>query len=318
MSDNPLRAFLDRQGFVVLDGGLATEMEARGRDLGDDLWSARVLLDEPALVSRVHSDYLKAGADCIVSATYQATTLGFMRRGLSEIESMELLRLATRLAVDARDEFWRDPANRTGRIRPLVAASVGPYGAYLADGSEYTGTYRLSERGLYDFHRDRWHLLAQSGADLLACETIPSLVETRSLARLLQESGDTWAWISFSCDRAGLLRDGSSLEDAVAVAAQLDQVLAVGVNCVPPGLVSDLIVRIRSYTEKPIVVYPNKGEGWDAGAKRWLSPVERVDLGVTARGWLERGASLVGGCCRTGPSDVKRIRASLCGVDLNH
>ena len=268
MCANPFAPFLERQGFLVLDGGLATEMEVRGQWLGDDLWSARMLFDDPALIREIHLAYLRAGSDCITTATYQATTLGLMRRGFSEVESAELMRLATRLALDARDDFWHGAASQGDRVRPVVAASIGPYGAYLADGSEYTGDYGLSEHSLYEFHKDRWYLLARSGVDLVACETIPSLVETRSLSRLIVESGDTPSWVSFSCNHEGNLRDGTPLEEAIATVSHLDQVLAVGVNCIPPNQIAGLIVRMRSLTEKPIVVYPNRGEGWDRHCRR--------------------------------------------------
>ncbi len=180
MSDS-LSALLDRQGVAILDGGLATELEARGHDIGDELWSARLLIDDPESLRGVHRDYLLAGADCIVSASYQASFAGFRRRGLSEREATRLLRRSVELARQARDELWSAPEHRRGRRRPLVAAGIGPYGAFLADGSEYTGIYDLDAEGLARFHRHRLQVLATSGADLLACETIPSAVEARVL-----------------------------------------------------------------------------------------------------------------------------------------
>jgi S-methylmethionine-dependent homocysteine/selenocysteine methylase len=200
---------------VVLDGGLATALESHGQDLADPLWSARVLLEAPDLVRRVHMDYLAAGADCIATVTYQATFEGFTRRGLTDAEAGEAFHLAVRLALEARDDFWSEAGNRQGRLRPLVAASVGPYGAFLADGSEYTGAYDLDEAGLTAFHRRRWNLLAGSGVDLLACETIPSLVEARALLGLLSETAGRWAWLSFQCRDEARLADGTPLVEAV-------------------------------------------------------------------------------------------------------
>ena len=157
-----------------MDGGLATQLEALGCDLSDDLWSARLLLEAPDLIRQVHFDYFQAGADCGITASYQATIPGFMKRGMSKNEAVTLLQLSTQLAINARDQFWHDGGDQGGRLRPIVAASVGPYGAYLADGSEYNGRYDLDEDSLFTFHQQRWHILAQSGADILACETIPS------------------------------------------------------------------------------------------------------------------------------------------------
>ena len=208
-SSDPLAPFLREQGFVVLDGGLATELEVRGHDLRDPLWSAKVLLDDPETVRAVHTAYLEAGADCIATVTYQASVPGFAARGLGRDEGLQQLRRAVALAVEARDAFWADPDHRAGRLRPLVVASVGPYGAYLADGSEYRGDYGLSRAELMDFHGERWRVLAGAGADLMACETIPSAVEAEVLLALLEESDGNWAWISFSCRGGDRISDGS-------------------------------------------------------------------------------------------------------------
>ncbi|MFQ5435764.1 MAG: homocysteine S-methyltransferase, partial [Anaerolineae bacterium] len=177
---NPIQPFLNFQDALILDGGLATELEARGRDLSDALWSARLLLDDPGLIRQVHLDYFYAGADCGISASYQATISGLVARGLTEPEAEELLRLSVRLVMAARDDFWAIPGNRRGRLRPITAASVGPYGAALADGSEYAGEYGLSVTELAEWHGRRWRILADSGADMLACETIPSFAEARA------------------------------------------------------------------------------------------------------------------------------------------
>lgn len=311
LSTSPIDAVLDRQRFVVLDGGLATELEARGCDLSDELWSARILMDDPGLIRDVHLDYLRAGADCVLSASYQATVPGFVRRGLARDRAEELIRLSVQLAKEACEEFWRDPANRDDRVPPLVAASVGPYGAYLADGSEYTGSYDIGEPELYDFHRDRWRLLRDSGADLMACETVPSLDEVRALSLLLRESPDVAAWMSFSCGDAAHLRDGSPLHLAVSEVAELRQVTAVGVNCVAPSIVPGLIQQVRALTGKTIVVYPNSGERWDARRKSWVGVGGNTDIGESATQWFDLGARVIGGCCRTGPADIRSIRRAL-------
>ncbi|MCP4421158.1 MAG: homocysteine S-methyltransferase, partial [Chloroflexi bacterium] len=167
---NPIRPFLNYQNVFILDGGLATELETRGHNLDDPLWSAKILLEQPEAIRQLHSDYLWAGADCVISASYQATLPALQAHGFSESEAADLIRLSVQLAQEARDQFWAIKANRRWRLRPLVAASVGPYGAYLANGAEYTGDYDLDEAGLLAWHRPRWQILASSGADLLACE----------------------------------------------------------------------------------------------------------------------------------------------------
>jgi homocysteine S-methyltransferase len=304
---------LDRQGVVVLDGGLATELERRGCDLRDDLWSAGVLIDQPELVRQVHADYLAAGADCIVSASYQATVEGFVKTGMSQAGAERLLQKSVDIALEARDAFWSVPANRQGRLRPLVAASIGPYGAFLADGSEFTGDYDLDEQGLMSFHADRWQLLAASGADLLACETIPSATEARVLMKLLEQTPSAFAWFSFSCCDDTHISDGTELAAIARELSDSDQVAAVGVNCTAPHFISGLITSVQAVTSKPIVVYPNSGERWEAVGKTWLPGEEAIDLPQASRTWRDRGARLIGGCCRTGPEDIRSIRRHLLG-----
>jgi homocysteine S-methyltransferase len=307
VEDNPLAVFLER-GTMVLDGGLATALESRGCDLDDDLWSARMLLESPELIRQVHREFLEAGADCIATATYQATLPGFRKRGLSDNEGIELFRSAVRLACGARDSFWSDPAHRTGRVRPLVAGSIGPYGAFLADGSEYSGRYGLGIDELHQFHQQRWKHLAESEVDLLACETIPSQAEAHALLRLLDETPGRWAWLSFSCRDEAHLSDGSPFADAVDLCAQHANVAAVGVNCTPPDLISPLVRIARDRTNQPIIVYPNSGERYDAQSKSWDAVASDVVWTDAAAEWIELGASIVGGCCRTGTDEIADLR----------
>jgi len=305
---NPFRPFLERQGVVVLDGGLATELEAQGHDLDDPLWSAKVLLESPEAVRRVHRAYLEAGADCIATVTYQATLQGFARRGYTAGDAEDLLREAVRLAVSERDAFWRDPQHRRGRLRPLVAASIGPYGAFLADGSEYSGRYGRNEAELRAFHAPRWRILAESEADLLACETIPSGPEVRALLGLLRDTPERWAWISFSCGDDAHLWDGTPVGEAAAVCDAEERVAAVGVNCVRPELAEPLVTRVRAATDKPVVVYPNSGDIYDVKRRVWVPAPPAQALPAAAAAWVARGASVVGGCCRIGPGGIRDIR----------
>lgn len=308
MMQNPIQPFIEYQGVFIVDGGLATELEWRGYDLGDELWSAKYLLEDPGAIQQVNRDYLWAGADCIVSATYQATIPGLMRHGLTEAEAEDLLRFSVKLALDARDEFWVDEANHHNRLRPLVAASVGPYGAYLANGAEYTGDYDLDADGLAEWHRQRWHILATSGADLMACETIPSFAEAEALRHLILESPNTPAWVSFSCQDGQHISDGTPIAQCAELLDTLPNLVAIGVNCTPPRLMPALIKEIQASTNKPIILYPNSGEGYDADTKRWVGDTEPSEYGTISREWRKLGASLIGGCCRTRPSHIQRIR----------
>lgn len=305
---NPILPFLQRQGALILDGGLATELERRGHELNDALWSARLLVENPAIIRQVHLDYYGAGADCCTSASYQATIPGFMRRGMTAERARALIGLSVRLVIEARDAFWAEEQNRAGRLRPIVAASVGPYGAYLADGSEYTGTYDLDENGLVAFHKERWDILSLSGADILACETIPSFAEAKALLRLLNDTPGVYAWFSFSCRDGRHISDGTTITDCATLLASHERVAAVGINCTPPRYIPDLIRTISAVTDKPIVVYPNSGETYDSLNKRWMGESVPSEFGTYSREWRKLGAGLVGGCCRTTPDHIRQIR----------
>lgn len=310
---DPVRPFLDAQGVLIVDGGLASELERRGFDLNDPLWSAKLLLESPHAIADVHSSYLEAGADCIISASYQATIQGLKARGLRDVEAEGVILRAVRLATDAVEKFWARAGDQDDRLKPLVAASVGPYGAYLADGSEFTGAYDLDEAGLIDFHRRRWQVLASSGADLLACETIPSLVEARVLGRLLAETPDRVAWFSFSCRDGAHISDGTPILECVRALAEVPRIVAIGVNCTAPGFIADLVTAIRGATEIPVIVYPNSGEGWDSENKTWTGVADPTSFAQAATAWRDSGAQLIGGCCRTGPDDIRRLRSQLLG-----
>ncbi|RVX39388.1 homocysteine S-methyltransferase [Nonomuraea polychroma] len=284
---------------LVLDGGLSTHLERLGADLSDDLWSARLLLERPELIRQAHADYFAAGADVAITASYQATIEGFMRRGLGAAQAESLIRMSVVLAGQARDQAGRG----------LVAASVGPYGAFLANGSEYTGDYDLDEEGLYTWHLPRWEILASAGADLLACETVPSYPEARALARLLEHTPEVKAWVSFSCRDGERLNDGTPIGEAAALFSGNPRVVAVGANCTAPRHIPGLIACLSGGL--PVVVYPNSGETWDAGHRRWLGLADPMEFGQAAKEWQQAGASLIGGCCRTTPEHITQIRAHL-------
>ena len=310
MDPAPFLAALRAGSPIVLDGGLATELEAMGEDFSDALWSARLLADAPEHIEEAHLAYYRAGARVATTASYQATFPGFAARGIAHDEAASLLRRSVELAERARER-----AIGEGIAGPLfVAASVGPYGAFLADGSEYRGRYGRSVASLRDFHRERLELLAASRADVLALETIPEVEEADALVSLLAELGPVAAWVSFSCADGGHVRSGAPIEEAVAAVAGRRGVAAVGVNCTAPEHLPELVARIRAATELPVIAYPNSGEGWDAAARRWTGdPGAGLD-GEAVAGWVAAGATLIGGCCRVGPERIAAIAASTAGL----
>jgi homocysteine S-methyltransferase len=290
---------LPSESVLISDGGLATELEARGHDLSDPLWSARLLADDPRQIVAVHAAYFRAGAKIATTASYQASFEGFAARGIDRREATGLLRRSVELAKAARDE--------AGAGDLCVAASVGPYGAALADGSEYRGRYGLSVAALMRWHRPRLEVLAAAGADVLALETVPDVDEAEALVNLVRSVGVP-AWLSYTIEGTKT-RAGQPLADAFEVAAGIPEIVAIGVNCCAPD---DVLPAIRmADIGKPVIVYPNSGERWDGRA--WIGP--RRFCAQLAGQWAAAGANVIGGCCRVGPADIADVRRTLAPSD---
>ena len=293
---------------LILDGGLATQLEAQGCDIDNMLWSASLLIENPRAIVAASRAFLDAGAECIATASYQASRRGFALRDFSPQEADELMLRSVELAIQARADFV---AAASPGFAPLVAASIGPYGAVLHDGSEYRGDYGVSAAELRRFHAARLQLFDSSGADVLAVETVPSLLEAEVLADLLAGC-DTPAWVSFSCKDAQRISDGASIESAVALFRDHPVVAATGINCTPPQFAAGLIRRIHATVpDKAIIAYPNSGESYDAQTGSWSGTVTPIDYADAAREWRAAGAKIVGGCCRTGPTHIAAMRAAL-------
>ncbi|KAK1301339.1 Homocysteine S-methyltransferase 1 [Acorus calamus] len=301
-------------GCAVIDGGFATQLENCGAKIDDPLWSAVCLIREPDLIKEVHLQYLEAGADIIVTSSYQATIPGFLSKGMSIEQAESLLQRSVKLAVDARDSFWKVVQNVPGNDynRALVAASIGSYGAYLADGSEYSGYYGpdIDLDKLKDFHRRRLQILVNAGPDLLAFEAIPNKIEAQACVELLEEENiQIPSWICFSSVNGEHASSGESFKECLDVLNKSEKVKVVGINCSPPQFMENLISKFRGLTKKAIAIYPNSGEVWDGRAKRWL-PSECFDdekFKTFVLRWHKLGASLIGGCCRTTPSTIRAV-----------
>jgi homocysteine S-methyltransferase len=293
-------------GVTLLDGGFATELERRGHDLSDDLWSARLLRDDPDEIVATHLAFFRAGARVATTASYQASFEGFARHGMPAGEAEALMRASVQLARVAGAL-----AEAEDGVRRVVAASVGPYGAVLADGSEYSGDYGVSDGFLRGFHRPRMAVLADSGADLLALETVPSEQEAAVLLELLDEMPPgTSAWLAMTCADGRRTRRGEDVAAVFGLASASDRLVAVGVNCTAPEHVTALIGSAVEGSGKPAIAYPNSGEGWDATTRSWAGPGAVVDA-VLAAQWVAAGATYVGGCCRVGSADIGALAAGL-------
>jgi len=287
------------RGPVVLDGGLATELEKLGHNLADSLWSARLLRDDPGAIEAVHRAYFEAGADVAITASYHASYEGFAAVGIDRSETTRLLRLSIELAQRARDATRPDG---------LVAASLGPFGVVLANGTEYTGDYSSVADGEFAaMHRPRIVALLEAEPDLLAIETIPAIREVVALVELLAEFPDVEAWMTFCCRNEKELSNGTPIEEAVRIATGSGRVVAVGVNCTPPQHIDSLLDRARAATDLPLLVYPNSGRIWDGERHEWRGAGVEGFPAATVAGWRKRGARGIGGCCGIGPEAIARL-----------
>lgn len=287
---------------VVLDGGLATQLETQGCDLNNPLWSASLLQSNPDAIVAAHSAFLKAGAECILTASYQASREGFAIAGIDSDTADQLMLRSVELAHQALND---------NSSTALVAASLGPYGAMLHDGSEYSGDYRVSTTVLRDFHESRIALFDTANVDVLALETVPSLQEAEVLATLLRQTG-TPSWVSFSCKDEAHISDGTTIEDAVRLFANHPKVCAIGINCTAPEFAVSLIRKIhRALPHKAIIAYPNSGEIYTADNNSWAGEADVDGFATEARHWIASGASIVGGCCRVSPRQIAAMAAAV-------
>lgn len=302
-----LKNILEQNQILVIDGSMGTALENLGADLNNSLWTARVLADRPELVKQVHLEYFRAGADAGITCSYQASIPGLMANGFSRQAAEDLITRSVTLFQEARKEWWDQEGKAAGRAWPLCLAGVGPYGAYLADGSEYRGHYGLSDRELYDFHKRRAQLLWEAGADVLLFETQPGLQEALVEARIARELGATF-WISFSC-RDGLHNcEGTPLREAAAeVVRQFPEVEALGVNCTKPEYIGSLIGELKAASHRPVFVYPNSGEEYDPVTKTWHGVGTDRKFGDYALEYMEAGAVAVGGCCTTVAEHIRQV-----------
>jgi len=293
----------DLDAIRVLDGGMATELEARGCDTSGPLWSAHVLDSAPEKIGQVHLDYLRAGADCISTASYQVSAIGYRHLGRPQSDAAQAIRSSVALAESAREEYRRESSRSV-----FIAVSLGPYGAALHNGAEFHGRYDIGFDELIAFHAERLAVAAETNADLVALETVPSLEEGGALAQALSRYPDIRAWVSFTCRDTAHVAHGERLGECFALLNAASQVLAVGINCTAPQHVEQLIAEAKGLATKPIFVYPNSGELWEAANRRWFGSSKVDEFAAMAERWYAAGAHAVGGCCRTTPAHIQAVR----------
>jgi len=297
---------LDLSGLHVLDGGMATELERKGFNLSGPLWSAHVLENSPDAIADVHRAYLEAGADCLLTASYQVSAEGFQKIGCDAPNAADAaanaLRASVALAEKVRSEYQASSPRRI-----WIAASLGPYGAMLHNGAEYHGNYACGFDELVGFHSRRIAVLVQTNADFLAFESVPSLEEARAILAALHPYPDVAAYISFTCRDESHVSHGETLQACAELLDKEPQIIAIGINCTSPELIGSLVSQLEEATRKPILVYPNSGEQWDAVHRCWQGDGQVQQFGELARRWRGAGAQWIGGCCRTGPEHVRAV-----------
>jgi len=302
-----LENILEKNTIMVIDGSMSTALEALGADNSSKLWTAATLASSPELVKQVHLDYFKAGADCGITSSYQATIPGLMEHGYSEEEAEKLIADSVRLFLEARDEWWESEGKAADRAYPLCLAGIGPYGAYLADGSEYKGNYGVSDEVIYDFHRRRIEILKEAGADIMLIETQPSLNEAVIAAKICEELEVDY-WISFSCRDGKRICEGDDIADCARVLSEgFPHLKMIGVNCSKPEYIASLIRELKSATDLPIGVYPNSGLIYDPETKTWTEPNNTMNFGSYALDYMQAGAVAVGGCCTTACEQIEQV-----------
>ncbi|CAI9625944.1 unnamed protein product [Alternaria burnsii] len=313
---NLLSTHIAKGSPIILDGALATYLETLGADISGALWSASILLDQPSLIKQTHLDYYRAGANVAITASYQASVAGLVKHlNLSEEEAKQVVAKSVELSQQARDEYVTETGEDV-RGRLFIAGSVGPYGAFLADGSEYRGDYSIPQEEMKDFHRGRIQALVSAGVDILACETIPSKGETEALLNLLTtEFPKAEAWFGFTLRDSSHISDGTPLSEIAALFDDVEQVVALGFNCVPDDLALAAMKNLKPLVKRgTLLVYPNSGEQWNAQARKWGGKrTEGSTLAEKTREWSEAGAGLIGGCCRTTPEDIGVMKKALEG-----
>ena len=309
---NTIEEILQKQKVFILDGALGTQIQKNGHDVNDSLWSAKFLNEDTSVIKEVHKQYLEAGADCIITSSYQASIEGFLKKGFSKEKAIELIKLSINIAKEARDEFWETFEDKQTRVKPLVAASIGPYGAYLADGSEYSGDYKISDEELKDFHKKRLEIIVETNPDILACETIPLLKEAKIISDLLKQYPHITSWITFSAKNENYTNAGDDIKECMTYLNTQEHISAVGINCTAPQYIPMLIENIKSVCSKPIVIYPNGGSRYNPITKLWeRGELSAQDFAKLAYLWYTKGATVIGGCCETTPNEIEYIRKTL-------
>ncbi len=293
------------EGPWPIDGGLSGELEKRGHDLADKLWSARLLRDAPDAIAQVHQDYVDAGGRVIITASYQASRQGFMATGMSQDQADDLMRLSISLAKEVA---------KTAKEKVWVAASVGPYGAVLGGGQEYVGNYGVAHADLVAFHRERIAVLASADPDVFACETIPDLDEVRALLEVLADYPEIPAWITMSAQDGDSTCAGQGIGHLAELVATCDSVVAIGINCTKPEFVTPLLKKLSSKTALPLVVYPNAGRVWDGENMCWIGQGHDTLPTSIITEWVKAGAALIGGCCGLGPDAIRQLDQDLAAL----
>ncbi|ULG74649.1 homocysteine S-methyltransferase [Macrococcus brunensis] len=286
------------QEIILLDGGFGTTVEQFGYDVNHPLWSSNLIESNPEAVYQVHQAFVDAGAEIILTNTYQAAIQSFINMGLNYQDARNYLKKAVEIA------------RRAAKENTIIAGSLGPYGAMLGNGAEYTGDYIISEQDYIDYHKERLDILIEAGISVFAFETIPNLEEIKAVKKLLEEYEEIEAWLSVTLNDSTHLSDGTQLDEVIETVNAIPNVLAFGINCTSIKVIDEAVDKLIKQSSKDIILYPNGGRKYDASNKVWIGDEEQSLLEAAVR-WKDKGVKFIGGCCQVGPDDIKELKASL-------
>ncbi|UQS86266.1 homocysteine S-methyltransferase [Nicoliella spurrieriana] len=295
-----------QQPTILIDCALSYGLEQRNIQLNNKLWTASALQSHPDIIKAIHKDYFNAGSNMTVTDTYQGSVPGFIDAGYTKEQAIELIQRSVKLAREAQAEV-------TVPQTTWVAGAIGPYGAFLADGSEYVGNYGISEAELIKFHQDRLQTLVEAGVDLLAFETIPDFTELKAIKQLLSQYPGIDAFVSCSIKDAHHISDGTDLLEVQALLETIPNVIAYGFNCNHPEFTVPGLTYLHDHqtnANQSLIVFPNSGAHYDPSTKEW-SQATAFSFGKAAKEWQAAHAKWIGGCCEVSVQDERDMRDAL-------
>ena len=285
----------------LLDGSMSFPMEQLGYNLKNKLWTGKALINNPDLIKDIHKGYIDAGADFISTSTYQISFDRLKNMGYQSEEIKKIFQKSVDIVKDAIEE-----SKLKKEIK--IVGSFGPYASYDPEASEYIGEYDSTDIEIKKFHLNNIRIIEETDLDIILYETIPCLREIKILSEALSHSTKE-IWISITCNEEMEFRDGSSFKDACEIISKIEKITTMGINCFSPLLVKKAIDLLKKYSNKKILIYPNSGEIYNPKERFWTGNNEFNNSMI--KNWLSLYPDIIGGCCRIGYDDIKKMRVEI-------